>query len=112
MRPDIAIWSKGPEKQPQIYIEFKDGAALNYQYQLNQVSRYFLHLAGSSLQHSTRKHSSNYFARAVILAAPDSWFDSSYAEAWKRTVEQFGEVGKVLDITLGEMHLRPLNSPI
>jgi hypothetical protein len=71
MTPDIVLRSS-LSGENRIYIEVKNTAEIGYGKAESQVIRYFLHLLATS--HKTPPGVSSDIHRALILAAPSSWF--------------------------------------
>ena len=101
MTPDIVIRSKATN-QNRIIIEVKNAASLGYGRVDSQVIRYFLHLLGTTLQDASKTD----IRRALILAAPDSWFDvARNREDWQYFLDTYKDIARAFDITLGEIRL-------
>jgi hypothetical protein len=99
--PDIVIRSK-VSMQNRIYIEVKESSQLNYGRHDSQVIRYFLHLLVSSERNPGGKKD---IRRALLLAAPNAWFDASTGLAWRYFMTQYSDLARAFDITLGEIRL-------
>src|SRR5580704_11972608 len=69
--PDIVLRSR-QSNENRIYIEVKVSAKLSYGLYDSQAVRYFIHLLATST--STLRLPDSDMRRAILLAAPDSWF--------------------------------------
>jgi hypothetical protein len=100
--PDIVLRSK-VSGENRIYIEVKKDHKLGYGLEDSQVVRYFLHLLATTLQDSKKGKD---IRRALILAAPPSWFSASKNnEAWSYFLTTYTKLANHFDITLAELHL-------
>jgi hypothetical protein len=103
MGPDIVLRSKR-SNQNRIYIEVKEAVPLRYGVFDSQVVRYFIHL----LTTSTMKQPD--LRRAILLAAPNYWFDDKKKVApWDDFCDRYAGLASVFDITLGEIRLNAIN---
>ncbi|MGC9270919.1 hypothetical protein [Acidiphilium sp.] len=103
MTPDIVLRS-GKSGQNRIYIEVKEKAKLSYGIYDSQVVRYFLHLLATSK--STKMQPYSELRRAIILAAPDYWFDNAkLVEPWHDFCKRYAGLAEAFDVTLGEIRL-------
>jgi hypothetical protein len=101
--PDIVLRSK-LSNQNRIYIEVKEAVPLNYDMFASQVVRCFIHL----LTTSTMKQPD--LRRAILLAAPNYWFDDKKKVApWDDFCDRCAGLASVFDITLGEIRLNAIN---
>lgn len=99
MTPDIVIRSK-LSKQNRIYIEVKNDAKFNYGLADSQMTRCFLHLLATS----TREQSNNDPCRALILAAPSTWFAiQGNKEKWSYFKTHDVGLADAFGITIGEL---------
>lgn len=106
MRPDIVLRSKASSEN-RIYIEVKKTKPLGYGKADSQIIRYFLHLLATS-------HSKPSIAgvdivdigRAVLLAAPVSWFAATLNhDAWTYFLKTYSGLASCLGVTIGELHI-------
>ncbi|MCW8308864.1 hypothetical protein AruPA_17665 [Acidiphilium sp. PA] len=103
MTPDIVLRS-GVSDENRIYIEVKEQASINYGMYDSQMVRYFLHLLATSKSTKSQPHTD--LRRAVILAAPDYWFEkNTSAKYWYDFCERFAGLADAFDVTLGEIRL-------
>ncbi|TDR42107.1 hypothetical protein DFR29_109163 [Tahibacter aquaticus] len=101
MTPDVVIRSTSSGENRTI-IEVKYTHVLGYGRADSQVIRYFLHLLATTLQ---RKNGGD-IRRALILAAPDSWFENRRnSEDWGYFMRTYKDIAGAFDITLGEIRL-------
>jgi hypothetical protein len=101
--PDIVLRSK-ISGQNRIYIEVKKKRRLGYGRADSQVLRYLLHLLATTQRYPVSN--SKDIRRAVIVAAPTSWFHrTANAEVWAYFIATHGELASAFDVTLGEIHL-------
>lgn len=106
MTPDIVIRSNATN-QNRIIIEVKSSAPLGCGRVDSQVIRYFLHLLGTTLQDASKTD----IRRALILAAPDCWFDvARNRDDWQYFLDTYKDIARAFDITLGEIRLPLLHS--
>lgn len=101
MTPDIVVRSKG-SSQNRILIEVKETAPLNYGMHDSQMIRYFLHLLATS---SHDPSSNPDIRRAVLLAAPNKWFEANTGTAWTYFLNRYTDLARAFDVTLGELRL-------
>ena len=101
MIPDIVIRSVS-SGQNRIYIEVKEKAFIGRTSHESQVLRYLLHLLCSS---TNCADSSNGMRRALLLAAPKSWFEGKQGDDWSFFVEHYGPLAKSFGIVLGRIYL-------
>jgi hypothetical protein len=102
MRPDIVLRSTVSD-QNRIFIEIKESAKLNYTFYDSQIVRYFIHLLATS---TSSKQRDTDLRRAILLAAPDHWFDEKQKVApWDDFCDRFAGLADKMDITLGEIRL-------
>ena len=101
-RPDIVLRSKKNENR--IIIEAKCGAPLRAPKETSQVVRYLLHLLATSLQ--TPDSNAGEIRRAVLLAAPDEWFENKKNnEAWHHFRITYEPLARGFGVTLGEIRI-------
>lgn len=99
MTPDIVLRSIISDEN-RIYIEVKETSTLNYTKEDSQLIRYFLHLLATSSQQI--KHDD--LQRAILLAAPVSWFEQDNNKiVWDYFLEKYGDLAKAFDIVLGRI---------
>ena len=99
MTPDVVLRSL-LSGQNRIYIEVKERRGLGYGIADSQIIRYFLHLL--AMTNKKPKGREDDIRRAVLLAAPSSWFRrAKNAEAWNHFITTFKELSKHFEITLG-----------
>jgi hypothetical protein len=106
IRPDIVVRSSSSGEN-RIIIETKVDTPLGYGSAADsQIVRYFLQLLATSKCRPTRD-----IRRAVLLAAPSSWFKSTYQDRWRYFRNTYAELAmcKGVDITLGEIHCDSIN---
>ncbi|MFT2095811.1 hypothetical protein ACMS1Z_14335 [Acidiphilium multivorum] len=102
MTPDIVLRS-GESGQNRIFIEVKEKATLSYHMYDSQIVRYFIHLLATSSQSAKGKAD---LCRAVLLAAPDYWFDNKkLVKPWSDFCERYAGLAAAFDVTLGEIRL-------
>lgn len=99
MRPDIVLRSKSSTEN-RIIIEVKETEPLRYGVHDSQVIRYFLHL----LAISSSKVGQD-IRRAVLLVAPDRWFEGKKGDAWKYFLNRYTDLARAFDVTLGELRI-------
>ena len=100
LTPDIVLRSRASGEN-RILIEVKVKEQLRYGIPDSQIVRYFLHLLATT--NRTTKGPKD-IERAVLLAAPSSWFDrDENAEKWTYFVTHFKDLSRTFDITLGEI---------
>lgn len=103
MTPDIVLRSKASSEN-RIYIEVKKKQPLGYGKADSQIIRYFLHLLVTS--HSKPPSVEKDISRAVLLAAPVSWFtDTINRDAWTYFLGTYSRLASRFGVTLGELHL-------
>ena len=103
MTPDIVVRSKGSGEN-RIYIEVKKTQPLGYGKVDSQIIRYLLHLLATS--HSKPPNDGEDIRRAVLLAAPPSWFAANVNHnAWTYCLETYSRLTSCFGVTLGELHL-------
>ena len=103
MTPDIVLRSK-VSCENRIYIEVKKTQPLGYRKADSQVIRYFLHLLATS--HSKPSILGEDIRRAVLLAAPVSWFAATAnKDACTYFLEMYSPLASCFGVTLGELHL-------
>jgi len=105
MTPDIVLRSS-LSGENRIYIEVKKdvGIGRGESHADSQMVRYFLHLLGTTHQRPPRTPTD--IGRAVILAAPSSWFTASKNSGrWEYFLEKHTELASCFGITLAELHL-------
>jgi hypothetical protein len=100
-KPDIVIHSQ-TSKQNRIIIEVKKNAVFTHREPHgSQILRYFLHLLATTDQKPNGRRDID---RAVLLAAPSSWFEEDSRSAlWKQFVNDYGPLAKTFQIALGEI---------
>jgi hypothetical protein len=99
MTPDIVLRSV-LSGQNRIYIEVKESDCLHYNTEDSQIIRYFLHLLAVSERNPKGIPD---ISRAIILAAPSSWFENSRTGTdWKYFIKHYGNLARAFCITLGE----------
>jgi len=76
-------------------------AELNYGLYDSQVVRYFIHLLATS----TDRQPGSDMRRAILLAAPDSWFEDSKAAPWQDFCDRYAGLARAFGITIGEIRL-------
>ena len=104
MIPDIVLRSK-VSNENRIYIEVKRTQPLGYGKVDSQIVRYFLHLLATS--HSKPSGGADDIRRAVLLAAPPSWFAvNAIHDAWRYFLETYTQLASCFGVTLGELHLQ------
>lgn len=103
MIPDIVLRSKASNEN-RIYIEVKKTQRLRYDKVDSQIIRYFLHLLATT--QSRPLGGTDDIRRAVLLAAPPSWFavNTNHA-AWTYFLETYSPLASCFGVTLGELHL-------
>lgn len=100
MIPDIVVRSVSSGEN-RIYIEIKLFQALNYGVPDSQMVRYFLHLLAVS-----QSRVGNDIRRAVLLAAPATWFETSRNhEAWAHFVGKFTDLATSFHVTIGALYV-------
>lgn len=100
MTPDIVLRSRKSEEN-RIIIEVKDVDPLRYGLEDSQLVRYFLHLL-----FTTRKASGTDIVRAVLLAAPPSWFSKQdNAAQWAYFLNTYADLASSFETTLGRINL-------
>ncbi len=99
MRPDIVLRSRISETN-RIIIEVKDTMPLGYGVHDSQVIRYFLHLLAMSSSTVGKD-----IRRAVLLAAPDRWFEGNTGDVWKYFLNRYTDLARAFDVTLGELRI-------
>ncbi len=99
MRLDIVLRSRNSEKN-RIIIEVKETMPLGYGVHDSQVIRYFLHLLAMSSSTVGLD-----IRRAVLLAAPNRWFEENTGDAWKYFLNRYTDLARAFDITLGELRI-------
>lgn len=109
MTPDIVVRSAVARPENRIYIEAKSahGVFTHADHRESQVIRYFLHLLATS--HVERSEPS--IRRAVLVAAPSRFFDSSRAAggaAWRYFHERYRDLAEVFGVVIGEIHSEDL----
>jgi hypothetical protein len=98
--PDIVIRPIG-SNQNRIIIEVKkDSPFTHKEPDASQVLRYFLHLLVT-----TDKSPESGIRRAVLLAAPQSWFKGKHSASWDHFLSHYRPLANHFDITLGEIYL-------
>jgi hypothetical protein len=101
--PDIVIHSLA-SKQNRIIIEVKKNSAFaNKGRHGSQLLRYFFYLLATAEQKPKGKQD---IYRAVLLAAPSSWFESNSregAELWRQFLKDYGPIASTFHIALGEI---------
>lgn len=103
MTPDIVLRSK-VSGENRIYIEVKKKQPLGYGKADSQIIRYFLHLLATS--HSKPPSVEEDIRRAVLLAAPMSWFaDTVNRDAWTYFLGTYSRLASCFGVTIGELHL-------
>lgn len=103
MRPDIVLRSNASSEN-RIYIEVKQTQPLGYDEADSQIIRYLLHLLATS--HSKPPGVEEDIRRAVLLAAPASWFAATNNhDAWMYFLETYSRLASCFGVTLGEVHL-------
>lgn len=103
MTPDVVLRSK-LSGENRIYIEVKKTRPLGYGQVDSQVIRYLFHLLATS--HSMPPHAPDDLRRAVLLAAPPSWFTAkANHDAWTYFLETYSRLASCFGVTLGELHL-------
>lgn len=99
MTPDIVLRST-TSGENRILIEVKQHARLGHDEDACQLTRYFLHLLATSTQSKGQD-----IQRAVILAAPEAWFeDPTNAGDWERFTSRFGPLAAHFGIVLAKLH--------
>jgi hypothetical protein len=108
LKPDIVIHSLA-SKQNRIIIEVKrDSLFTHKERHASQILRYFLHLLATTDRRPKEKQDIN---RAVLLAAPSSWFESdSKASLWRQFVKDYGPLAETFHIALGEIRTDDLTA--
>jgi hypothetical protein len=103
MTPDIVLRSKASNEN-RIYIEVKKTQPLGHGKADSQIIRYFLHLLATS--HSKPLIVGEDIRRAVLLAAPVSWFATTVNhDAWTYFLKTYSRLASCLGVTLGELHI-------
>lgn len=101
--PDIVIHSLA-SKQSRIIVEVKkDSAFANKGRHGSQILRYFFYLLATTEQKPKGKQDIH---RAVLLAAPSSWFESNSeegAELWRQFLKDYGPIAATFHVALGEI---------
>ena len=108
--PDIVIRSDSHEAsgENRILIECKKGRPLGYGVADSQAVRYFLYL----LAMTHKKPNKQDMTRALLLAAPSSWFrEERTVKAWRDFRERYGPLAVAFKITLGEIHIERSPNP-
>lgn len=103
--PDVVITSRASGEN-RIIVEAKVTEMLGYGEADSQIVRYFLHLLATSSSGQGKD-----IRRAVLLAAPSSWFDSERtSRKWRHFLSTYTELAtsRGVDITLGEIHCNSL----
>ena len=96
MTPDIVVRSKG-SGQNRIYIEVKESQCLGYNTEDSQIIRYFLHLLAVS---ELKPNGVADIGRAIILAAPSNWFETSRTGTdWRYFTDHYTGLARAFDIT-------------
>jgi hypothetical protein len=103
MTPDVVLRSK-TSNENRIYIEVKKTRPLGYGKVDSQIIRYLLHLLATT--YSTPPGGADDIRRAILLAAPLSWFavNTNHA-AWTYFLETYSRLASCFGVTLGELHL-------
>jgi hypothetical protein len=100
---DIVIHSLA-SKQSRIIIEVKKSSAFaNKGRHESQILRYFFYLLATTEQKPKGKQD---IYRAVLLAAPSSWFESNSKEGgelWRQFLKDYGPIAGTFHIALGEI---------
>jgi hypothetical protein len=103
MTPDIVVRSNG-SGQNRIYFEVKRTRELGYGKADSQVVRYLLHLLATSESKPSR--SPDDIRRAIVLAAPLSWFAvPANADVWDYFLATYGPLASAFGVTLAGIHL-------
>lgn len=104
MIPDIVLRSK-VSNENRIYIEVKKTQPLGYGKVDSQIVRYLLHLL--AISHGKPSGGADDISRAVLLAAPPSWFAvNANHDAWGYFLETYTGLASCFGVTLGELHLQ------
>jgi len=101
IRPDIVVRSS-TSGENRIIIEVKVDTPLKYGSAADsQIVRYFLQLLATS-----RYRPDGDIRRAVLLAAPSSWFVSTHRDRWQYFLDTYRQLAmrEDIDISLGEIH--------
>lgn len=106
VKPDLVL-SSTASGQDRIVIEVKQHARPTHREpDASQFLRYFLHLLVTS---DSRPRGRPDIRRAMLMAAPASWFESeSKSRTWRHLVTHYGALSKQFDITLGEIRAEDL----
>lgn len=119
LRSDPDRWSG----ENRILIEVK-GPGRGFHYKdLSQIDRYLLHLAATTRRCAPAEGVNGCTGksvrpcphdarRAVLLAAPRSWFSKPEAGPWRDCVANYKKLAEALDITLGEIHVDLLDGDL
>lgn len=103
MTPDIVIRST-LSGENRIIIEVKVQVKLGYSTTSSQIIRYFLHLLATSK--SEPINGKPDITRAILLAAPDEWFDNpSTGSAWNYFFNQYKDLANDFSVVLGEIRI-------
>jgi hypothetical protein len=98
MTPDIVLRSR-QSGQNRIYIEVKKTQPLGYGKADSQVVRYLLHLLAMTESKPARIPTD--IRRAIILAAPESWFAvSRNAKAWEHFLTTYQSLASSFGVTV------------
>lgn len=102
--PDIVLRSP-LSGENRIIIEVKNTAPFGHaELDASQVLRYFLHLLTTTNRKFKAKED---MPRAVLLAAPSEWFESTCAIPWKHFLKQYNPLASQFNILLGGIILDP-----
>lgn len=100
MTPDVVIRSS-TSGENRIYIEVKKTRPIGYERETSQVVRYFLHLLAF-----TSREAPGDIRRAMILAAPSSWFKKPRnADVWQYFINTYRDLASGFGITLAELRI-------
>lgn len=98
--PDIVIRPIGSNHNRTIIEVKKDSPFTHKEPDKSQVLRYFLHLLVT-----TDNSPESGIRRAVLLAAPQSWFGGKHSAPWHHFLSHYRPLAREFDITLGEIPL-------
>lgn len=102
MTPDLVLRC-ARDGDNRIIIEVKCHSGLNYDKHDSQLVRYFLHLLATTHQ---RKDNPAAIRRALILAAPASWFlTPANRDRWTYFINTYRDLARHFDITLAAILL-------
>ena len=103
MTPDIVIRASASGEN-RIYIEVKKTRPIGHDRETSQVIRYFLHLLAF-----TSRGKPGDIRRAIILAAPSSWFKKPRnADDWQYFINTYRDLASGFSIILAELRLDSL----